>query len=168
MSVQTPNESHPASRTIDESILINAPISKVRSILFDFPSYPSWSKFVLKIEQQGVEPGTPLAVGQKLAVTMGDDLAKATTMTMELAYLEENGFGWTGKLASNYLFGGFHHFLLTDEGNGQTRLRHREEFYGVLYAPLFVWSGLEAKSKVNYAAFNEGVKARAETEEAKL
>jgi hypothetical protein len=83
-------------------------------------------------------------------------------------YVTENEFGWTGKLASNYVFGGFHMFLLSDAGNGQTKLRHREEFFGVLYAPLFVWSGMEAKSKVNYAAFNESVKARAEQEDSKL
>lgn len=161
-------ESHPANRTINEEIIINAPISKVRNILFDFASYPSWSKFVQKIEQQDVSPGTPLAVGQKLSVTMGADDAKPMTMTMNVAHVDENGFGWTGVLGSTYIFGGFHMFLLSDAGNGQTKLRHREEFTGILYAPLFVWSGIEAKSKVNYATFNESVKAKAEQEEAKL
>ena len=168
IALKMATESHPANRTINEEIIINAPISRVRTILFDFASYPSWSKFVQKIEQQDVSPGTPLAIGQKLSVTMGEEGTAGTTMTMDVAHVDENGFGWTGKLASNYIFGGFHMFLLSDAGNGQTKLRHREEFSGVLYAPLFVWSGMEAKSKVNYAKFNESVKARAEQEESKL
>ena len=161
-------ESHPANRTINEEIIINAPISKVRSILFDFASYPSWSKFVQKIEQQDVTPGTPLAVGQKLSVTMGEEGTAGTTMTMTVFHCDENGFGWTAKLGAEFMFAGWHMFLLSEAGNGQTKLRHREEFSGVLYAPLFVWSGMEAKSKVNYAKFNESVKAKAEQEESKL
>ncbi|KIW05730.1 uncharacterized protein PV09_03587 [Verruconis gallopava] len=161
-------ESHPANRTIDTSILINAPIAKVRSILFDFKSYPSWSKFIQKIEPLSDAADAPLAVGQQLAVTMGEPGGKPTTMTMTVSLAEENGFAWEGKLGAFMIFGGKHMFLLSDEGNGQTKLRHREEFFGVLYAPLFVWSGLEAKSKVNYQTFNESVKAKAEQEEAKL
>jgi hypothetical protein len=82
---QQPNFSHPANRTIDEEIIINAPITKVRNILFDFASYPSWARFVQKIEQQNVEPGTPLAVGQKLSVSMGEAGAAPTVMTMDVA-----------------------------------------------------------------------------------
>jgi hypothetical protein len=160
-------ESHDPSRTIDVQTVINAPIAKVRSLLFDFASYPSWSQFVHSIEPLD-KSGKPLAVGDKLSVTFHPPDGKPMTMTMTVNLAEESGFSWEGKLASNYIFGGRHMFLLSTEGDNQTRLRHREEFFGVLYTPLFVWSGMEAKSKVNYQIFNESLKAKAEQEEAKL
>jgi hypothetical protein len=162
-------ESHPTNRTIDTSILINAPLAKVRSLLFDFASYPSWSTFVHSIEPQDVRSGTPLAVGQKLSVTFHPPDGKPMTMVMDVYHVEENGFAWEGKLAGvNWFFGGRHMFFLSDDGNGQTKLRHREEFFGVLYTPLMNWAGMEAKTRANYEAFNESVKVKAEQEESKL
>ena len=161
-------ESHPKNRTIETSIFINAPLSEVRSTLFDFKSYPSWARYIHKIEPQGTAATSTLAIGQKLVVMMDGASTKPIITTLPVVHVDKNGFAWEGKLVSNLMFAGKHMFLLSDEGNGKTKLRHREEFSGILYLPLFVWSGWEAKSRVSFRAFNESIKAKVEQRDAEL
>jgi hypothetical protein len=157
-------ESHAASRTIESSITINAPMAQVRAILLDFAQYPSWSKFIQSIEVVGTPPDTPLAIGQKLKVSLllpGGN--RDMVLTPTLVHLDDSGFGWQGHLANvNGLFDGKHLFLLSEEGGGsQTKLTHREEFGGLLYTPLMSWLGMGAKTRAGFEAFNEALKTRA-------
>ncbi len=84
------------------------------------------------------------------------------TMTPTIDHLDETGFGWQGHLANiSGLFDGKHLFLLSEEGK-DTRLVQREEFGGLLYAPLMNWLGMGDKTRKGFEAFNEAVKKRAE------
>lgn len=161
-------ESHPANRTIETSIIINAPIAKVRSLLLDFPSYPSWATWVHTIEPKDVPAGTPLAAGQALTITFHPTEGKPMTIQAEVDFANDNGFAWKGQLLSDWVFGGCHMFLLSEEANGQTKLRHREEFFGALSTPLIAWAGMGPKMQKNYEEFNVSVKAKAEQEGSKL
>jgi hypothetical protein len=152
--------SWPANRTIDTSILIDAPLSKVRSILLDFATYPTWSRFIQKVEL--AEPDKPVAIGSKLRISLLPPGGSAMDMAPNVVKLDDGGFGWHGHLANiNGLFDGKHLFLLSEE-NGQTKLIQREEFGGFLYAPIMNWLGNEAKTKAGFVEFNEAVKRRAE------
>ena len=84
------------------------------------------------------------------------------TMTPTIVHLDDKGFGWQGHLANiSGLFDGKHLFLLSEEGT-QTKLIQREEFGGILFAPLMNWLGMGEKTKRGFEEFNEAVKRRAE------
>jgi hypothetical protein len=153
-------ESHPANRVIETSILINAPAAKVHSVILDFPSYPSWSSFIQSVEP--ADPSTPVAIGSKLKISLLPPGGSAMNLTPTVEKLDDSGFAWQGHLANiKGLFDGKHLFLLSEEG-GQTKLVQREEFAGLLYAPLMNWLGNEAKTRAGFEAFNEAVKKKAE------
>ncbi|TKY84489.1 hypothetical protein EX895_006390 [Sporisorium graminicola] len=156
--------SHPESRVIDTSILIQAPLSTVRTVLLDFEAYPTWSTFVTSVKHNPASsPTAALALGDALTVTINPPGGSPMTMTPKVVHLDERGFGWQGHLANiSGLFDGKHLFLLEQEGDMATRLTHREEFGGVLYTPLMSWLGMGAKTKQGFEAFNEAVKRRAE------
>lgn len=42
---------------LETKITIEAPISKVRAILFDFPKYSEWNPFIVKIEGEAEPKG---------------------------------------------------------------------------------------------------------------
>lgn len=154
------DENHPANRVVETSILINAPVSKVRSVILDLPSYPSWSSFIQTVEL--MDPSQSLALGSQLKISLLPPGGSPMSMTPKVEKLDDDGFGWHGHLANiNGIFDGKHLFLLSEEG-GQTKLRQREEFGGFLYAPLMNWLGMGAKTKAGFEAFNEAVKKRAE------
>ena len=67
---------------------------------------------------------------------------------------------WAGTLGVKQLFHGQHSFILSPNHDGTTRLTNREEFSGVLVTltrPL-----LRTPTNDGYAAFNKGLKQRAE------
>ncbi|CBQ73814.1 conserved hypothetical protein [Sporisorium reilianum SRZ2] len=154
------NASHPESRVIETTILINAPLPTVHSVLLDFDSYPSWSSFITSIKRTST---TALSTGDALSVTLNPPGGSAMSMTPTVVHLDDHGFGWQGHLANvSGLFDGKHLFLLQSEGEAVTRLTHREEFGGVLYTPLMSWLGMGAKTKRGFEGFNEALKRRAE------
>lgn len=156
----------PETRIIETSVVINAPPSKIKRILTDFPSYPSWSSFITSIEPSPTpSQETPAgAVGSKLSVALSPPGGSGMTMTPTVVKNDAEGFGWQGHLANvSGLFDGKHLFLLKEEGAGQTKLVHREEFAGFLFVPLMKWMGMEAKTKTGFEHFNEAIKKRAES-----
>lgn len=158
------NPSHPDSRVIETTILISAPLATVRSVLLDFESYPSWSSFITSIKPAAspsvsAEP----SIGDSLSVTLSPPGGSPMVMTPTIVHLDEHGFGWQGHLANIWgLFDGKHLFLLSQEANGNTKLVQREEFGGLLYAPLMNWLGMGDKTRKGFEAFDQAVKNRAE------
>lgn len=169
------NPAHPESRVIETSISISAPLSIVRSVLLDFESYPTWAEFITSIKPSS--SSTAPSVGDSLSVVLTPPGGSAMTMTPTIVHLEEDGFGWQGHLANiRGLFDGNHLFLLSEEeeqvetegegggrGRGRgTKMIQREEFGGVLYAPLMNWLGMGDKTRKGFELFNQAVKKRAE------
>ena len=156
------DSSWPTYRVIETSILINAPASKIHSILLDFPTYPSWSSFITSIANTSSAPITE--PGTSLSVNLQPPGGSAMTMTPNVVKNDAEGFGWQGHLANiSGLFDGKHLFLLAEEGAGLTRLVQREEFGGWLFTPLMKWMGMEAKTRAGFEQFNEALKKRAES-----
>ena len=154
------NPTHPASRVIETSILISAPLSTVRTVLLDFAAYPAWSSFITTIQP----PSTAqVKVGDALTVTLNPPGGSTMTMTPTVVLLDDHAFGWQGHLAGiTGLFDGKHLFLLKEQEQGSTLLVQREEFGGILYAPLMNWLGMGEKTKNGFELYNQAVKKRAE------
>jgi len=54
-------------------------------------------------------------------------------------------------------------FLLSAEGENQTRLHQREEFGGWLFSPVIYLMGGMVQTKSGFENFNEALKKRAES-----
>ena len=140
------------ARTIETSILIVAPRSRVWSILMDFASYPDWNPFIRSIK------GKPI-VGERLeAVIQPPGRGASTFRPVVIEAESERSFKWRGSLPVPGLFTGEHRFLLRDEAGG-TRFEHSEQFTGLL-VPL-LGSALE-NTKRGFEAMNAKMKDRAE------
>lgn len=83
-------------------------------------------------------------------------------MKPTIVHLNETGFGWQSHLAGiSGLFDGKHLFLLSEEEGG-TKLEQKEEFGGILYAPVMNWMGVGEKTKKGFEEFNAAIKKKAE------
>jgi hypothetical protein len=145
-----------SSNSIESSILINAHISKVRSILTDFASYPTWSAYVKAIEPVD-NPLAPVGTKLKISVLMG---GRASTMNETVIQNDEGGFAWGGQIVTPAVFAAKHLILLTDEG-AQTKLVQRDEFKGVMIAPM-KWLGFGKQIEVGQEEFAAALRKKAE------
>jgi hypothetical protein len=141
-------------RVIETEITIAAPPESVWRILTDTGNYAMWNPFILTLS--GI-----LAEDEKLHVTVrppGDSemdfVARIITITpnRELA--------WRGGLAVPGFFTGDHRFVLEPTGDGRTKLKQSEHFYGLLVGPMF--AGMLDRTEIGFRAMNEALKARCE------
>ena len=141
-------------RTLHSEIEIDAPPARVWEVLTDFDAYPDWNSFVTSIEGEARE-------GAKLTVRMAPPGGRAMTIAPTvIAVQPERELRWLGRLMLPRIFDGEHIFELHPRDGGGTRLVHREEFRGVLVAPLLGWVG--AKTLRGFEEMNVALKARAE------
>lgn len=172
--------SHPANRVIHTTITIAAPSEVIFKVITDFSALPEWSSFLKSVKP--VMPGEPLAIGQKVNVSiLPPGNASPMSFTASVVLLDPpHSFGWYASSSLSpsvkliplprrlggysYIYLGKHMFLLSPstEEPGKTVLVHREEFSGALYVPIMDWMGAGEKTKKGFEKFNEEVKARAE------
>jgi hypothetical protein len=135
-------------KTVETDIRIEAPPARVWQVLTDFASHDRWDPFLASIEGK-------LEAGARLVVRF----RKGWTFKPRVTDLKPGErLEWLGSLGVRGLFDGRHHFELHAE-NGGTRLRHGEQFSGIL-VPLF-GRGLR-DTEAGFAAFNRAIKAEAE------
>lgn len=112
--------------TISTAVEIDAPPSRVWTVLVDLPAYANWNPFI-------VEAGGTVAVGETLSLRMA--LPGRTPMSIKPRLLvvdPEHELRWKGRLVMPGLFDGEHAFVLTPLENNRTRVDHWERFAGVL------------------------------------
>jgi hypothetical protein len=112
--------------TIATVVEIDAPPSRVWSVLVDLPAYREWNPFI-------VEATGTVAVGKRLSLRMA--LPGRAPMAIEprlLVVEPEQELRWKGRLVMPGLFDGEHAFVLTPLDNGRTRVDHWERFAGLL------------------------------------
>lgn len=139
------------STVFSTAIDIDAPAADVWAVLTDFSTYGAWSNFS-KVD--GVA-----AVGSKLAMRMpGFAFGSIVTIARPNEELE-----WAASLFNPGVFNGAHHFALTANPDGTTRVTNTETFSGWLMRP---FEGLFKHGKGSdgsgYAAFNQALKRRVE------
>ncbi|GAA3815660.1 SRPBCC domain-containing protein [Sphaerisporangium flaviroseum] len=138
--------------TIDTSIVITVPPQKVWDVLVDFGTYAEWNPFIRRAEGAAVAGGT-----LKLYIEPPGGKGMTHHPTVLVAQPARH-LRWLGKVAVPGLLAARHDFILEpiDEG---TRLRHREEFTGLLVP--FLGRTLK-RTEEGFAALNRALKDRAE------
>lgn len=143
-----------SGRTIETTLDIGAPTSRVWQELTDFARFAEWSKFILGIEGE-------LSPGAQLAVRLDDGGGPMTMRPEVLVSDTQAELRWLGKVGASFVFAGEHYFKLAPLPNGGTRLTHGEIFRGIL-TPLF-WGKLNTRTRRAFGEFNEALRVRAET-----
>lgn len=141
-------------RNIETTILINASLEAVWSVLIDFDQYPSWSPTVRFFE------GNP-KVGNRSKVLLRQPNGMQIKMNpMFLNIDKDRELRWQGRLWMNGIFDGEHYFLLESLPNGQTLLIQGESFSGILI-PLLK-KMIDGETKNGFILFNQALKDRVE------
>jgi hypothetical protein len=158
-------------REVRTEITIHAAPAKVWSLLLDFPSYPLWNPFILRI--RGIpELGATLECCPRLPGNR-----RPMTFRPRITRLEpERTFAWTGHFLLPGLADGVHFFeiLPLEESptpdttgppwkRGGIRLVHRQEYRGPL-VPVF-WAFFGRRTRQGFEQMNEALKDRAERAE---
>lgn len=136
-------------KRVETEILISADPQKVWSVLTDFESYPNWNPFVKSLTGKVRE-------GNKIKVVLPGMKFKPTVLKFKTA----KEFRWIGHLLFKGLFDGEHSFVLIDNKNGTTTLKHSEQFSGIL-VPFFK-KKLDTDTKDGFVQMNVALKKRAE------
>jgi hypothetical protein len=139
---------------LDTTIDIEASPDTVWSVLTDLERYPDWNPFI-------VSAVGDLTVGERLTNRMQAPGGKATTFKPRVTELESGvTLEWLGRLGVPGIFDGRHRFDLEPTTAGGTRLRHSEQFSGVMVRPLR--SSLDNQTLRGFELMNDALKARAE------
>lgn len=136
-------------KRVETEILISADPQKVWSVLTDFESYPNWNPFVKSLTGKVRE-------GNKIKVVLPGMKFKPTVLKFKTA----KEFRCIGHLLFKGLFDGEHSFVLIDNKDGTTTLKHGEQFSGIL-VPFFK-KKLDTDTKDGFVQMNVALKKRAE------
>ena len=141
-------------KTITTEITINAPINDVWKQLTDFESYPRWNPFITDIS--GV-----LEIGDKLKVTISPPNSKSMTFTPRiLEVIQGKVFRWKGILWTKGIFDGEHYFELEALSAHQTKMKHGEQFSGLL--SLIIFPLIKKNTIEGFGLMNQALKKELE------
>lgn len=141
---------------IETEIEIAAPPAVVWRVLTEFEAYPDWNPLIRRITGPARE-GAELDVVLRLP---GADAGGADDMSFQptlLTFRPGREMRWLGRLWLPGIFDAEHWFLLEGTAEGKTRLRHGEDFSGLL---VFIMNAEETLA--GFQAMNEALKQRAE------
>jgi hypothetical protein len=140
-------------RRIETGIEINAPPSRVWTLLTDFARMPAWNPFIKSISgrlMQGARLSVYIVPPGKSGMRF-----KPTVLSVR----PERELRWLGHLFFAGIFDGEHYFLLEPIGESRTRLTQGEKFSGLLVGPL---SGTLSATESGFKAMNTALKLQAE------
>jgi hypothetical protein len=134
---------------------IAAPVVLVWQVLTDVSRYQEWST-MLHYRGGALAEGAPVQL--RLALPDGPSYNFAPQV---IALEPERRFVWRATTGLRGIFDGEHHFELRSLDAGQTHLRNREIYSGLL-APIFQRLPMMRDAPAGFAAMNSEIKARAE------
>jgi hypothetical protein len=140
-------------RSIATSITIAAPADKIWEVLTDTDKWSEWNPFFDSLR------GT-LAVDEHVVVNV-----RHKNMKLKPKILVSNPgqeLRWVGKLASDWVFTGEHHFIITDQGDGTCLFDHGERFHGCMVPVMGLLSSLFQETEASFNALNRALKERCE------
>src|SRR4051812_33869020 len=114
---------------ITTEIIINASKERVWGILTNFPNYPNWNPFIIKIEGK-------LAVNGRLINTMVNGKKRYVFKPKILKVIPFQSFEWLGSLFVKGIFDGHHFFEIEEITPGKAKFHQGENFSGLLAKPL--------------------------------
>lgn len=144
-----------AVRTIATEIAIAATAEQVWAVLVDFPAYPSWNPYLVRID------GAALA-GTEISVTSrpGGSAPELVQPVRVLAVDPPRVMRWEGGLPDRRMFLGDHWFELDPASGRETLFRHYEHFSGLRASDILDQHGSTIAD--SFALFNTALKARVE------
>ncbi|HRJ60785.1 MAG TPA: SRPBCC domain-containing protein [Azospirillaceae bacterium] len=138
------------------SVCIQAPPSRVWSVLTDFPAYAAWNPFLTSVQGD-------LRLGARLTIRLAPPGKPAVSVRPTITALEPcKRLVWQGFALAPGFFDGEHGFELEPLGQTACRLTHAERFSGVLVAvvgPLLLDS-----TRLGFVNMNNALKLRAESD----
>lgn len=142
-------------KKIYTEIEINAPVGVVWEILMDLEKYSEWNPLMIKASGK-------VEVGESLMVTMQQPGSKPMTFRPIFKVVDPNKeMSWQGRLGGlPFLFIGDHYFALEELSSSTTKLKHGEQFRGLLLP--FMSSMLKNTEKA-FILMNQALKKRAES-----
>jgi len=141
-------------REIRSEIDIAATPEQVWQVLMDFDAYPEWNTFIPSLVGEAV-------TGAKLVARLEPPGARGMTFKPTVMRVERAAaFRWLGHLMLPRVFDGEHIFELEPQDGG-TRFVQREEFRGILVAPLLAMVG--KSTAAGFEQMNQALKARVES-----
>ena len=141
-------------KRIETEITIAGTPERVWSVLTDLARYPDWNPFIRRASGH-VRPGARL----ELRIHPPGGRAMTFRPTVREASPGRE-LRWLGHLGIPGLFDGEHAFTLEPSGVGGTRVRHREEFRGVL--PHLLPRSMFERTRAGFEAMNRALKAAVE------
>ena len=140
-------------KELKTAIEIDATPDQVWDVLMDFGAYGDWNPFVTSLSGEA-------RTGETLTVQLEPPDGRGMTVRPTVQRAERaTEFRWLGRLGLPRIFDGEHIFEL-EAHDGGTRFVQREEFRGVLVAPLLAWVG--KSTEAGFIQMNEALKARVE------
>ncbi len=135
----------PPLYTIEAEMVLPAGIDRSWQVLTDFKAYPEWNPYVPRAEGEFTKGG-------QLSFTIIDgNFAEPLDLTATFETIDPpDGFNWVGTLGMRGLHDTRHGFSLAAIDPNNTRLRHYEEFRGLL---AWLMPGREERVRKTKAAF---------------
>jgi hypothetical protein len=140
-------------RTIEATVVIDAPPSVVWDVLVTGEDYAKWNPFITDVSGElvaGARPRLRIAPPGKRGMTFRPRVLDAT---------RETRLRWLGRLGLPGLCDGEHEFLLVPTDGGGTQITQRETFRGVLVPAL---GGMLAPTWQGFHEMNAALRERAE------
>jgi hypothetical protein len=141
------------NKSISTEIVINAPKEKVWDILTDFKNYKEWNPFIVNIDGE-------LGVNNRLTNTMLNGNKTFVFKPKILKVLPNQYFDWLGSLFVKGIFDGHHYFEIEELPEGRVKLKHGENFSGILSSYILKKIGDETRN--NFIKMNQAIKMTAE------
>ncbi|KAJ3547573.1 hypothetical protein NM688_g5393 [Phlebia brevispora] len=155
---------------VQSSIVIDAPVDKVWSVLLDFPAYSEWNAFVRSqtvvdsaeqpLEEQTVKEGSFLYLTANIPPSM-DAKSRPSSTRLVVSHLdpENHRVAWTNRMPAWIMTTERWQWLTAPE-DGKTKYETIEVFNGFLayLVKWFVGSGL----RQGFQAMADGLKAHSE------
>lgn len=141
-------------KTIEHVTDIDAPAEAVWAVLSDTEHYPDWNPF-LAIEQ------TPVAVGQKLNVTVRPGRRTMTFHPVVTTYTDGHEVSWLGHFLIPGFVDGAHTLSVEELPDGTSRFIQRETFRGLLVGMM---KSTLRDTDAGFAAMNAALRDRVQAE----
>jgi hypothetical protein len=141
-------------QSIDTVMDIAASAQRVWEVLVDFPLYPEWNRFLLRVVGN-LEEGARVRFRFELPRGFRMD-ATATVLKVE----SPRELRWAGHFLWPWLFRAEHYFVVEPVGMERVRFLHGEIFSGLLLP--FAWLVLRSQGPPVYEQMDADLKRRCE------
>ena len=141
-------------QALDAEMQIGASAEDVWSVLTDFNAYPQWNPFLISIKGE-LRKDSVL----ELEIRVGDT-SRRTVRAMVLAADRPSLMIWRGSWMASRILEGEFRFVIEPLSEDTVRVRHREQFRGVLVP--FLRGTLDGAFRRGFAEMNVALKDRAE------